>query len=172
MDQVSVVTRYADTNGVEYTSHYVPSGDVYSLDIKMCKVVRVIALCRGVAIIVSKNGTQWGHPGGKIERGESIDQAIIRELLEETNTRPIYITPLGYQYVTSEGKEPFYRLRFLCEVEKIGDFAVDPDGEIRFCKEVPLEELINYVHKDALDEYIILQARDISRERGIMSSRG
>ncbi|QIB67664.1 NUDIX hydrolase [Kineobactrum salinum] len=49
----------------------------------------IAVLIRGGEVLLVRRGNRpdagiWGFPGGKVEFGESIEQASIRELLEET----------------------------------------------------------------------------------------
>jgi ADP-ribose pyrophosphatase YjhB (NUDIX family) len=45
----------------------------------------------------------WSLPGGKVETGESHDEAIRREVHEETGVRVRIAVPLGVVPVTAEG---------------------------------------------------------------------
>ncbi len=46
----------------------------------------------------------WGFPGGKLEKGESLDEGMMRELLEETGIKPhLYdYRPLGIIHEKAE----------------------------------------------------------------------
>jgi 8-oxo-dGTP pyrophosphatase MutT (NUDIX family) len=42
-----------------------------------------------IVIVYAAAKGYWGHPGGGVELGESIEQALIREIKEETNMRVV-----------------------------------------------------------------------------------
>jgi 8-oxo-dGTP diphosphatase len=46
---------------------------------------------------------QWTLPGGRIERDESAEAAVVRELAEETSLRVRVIAPLGVVTIEREG---------------------------------------------------------------------
>ncbi len=75
----------------------------------MCKKrIRVVAaiIRRGNLIFVTQRGygsfkDWWEFPGGKIEEGESPEEAIVREIREELNTEIIvdgFLTTVDYDY--------------------------------------------------------------------------
>lgn len=93
------------------------------------KVVKVVA-----AIIIDNNkvfATQrgygefkdgWEFPGGKIEKGETAEQALIREIQEELDTK----IKVNEKIDTVEYDYPTFHLSmdcFICEIEK-GDLVL------------------------------------------------
>lgn len=48
----------------------------------------------------------WNVPGGHIERGETPEEAVARELFEETGTQPLYLGYLGYLEINMHGEMP------------------------------------------------------------------
>tara|TARA_Y100000593_G_scaffold72895_1_gene133924 strand:- start:106 stop:504 length:399 start_codon:yes stop_codon:yes gene_type:complete len=86
---------------------------------------------------------QWGYPGGKIEKGETAEEAVIRETQEETQLQLHTITPLG---VINGVVEAFYSNDFSGNVEI--------DFEHTDWKWVPPADLITYdLAPSALDIY-------------------
>ncbi|MDF2669380.1 MAG: mismatch repair protein MutT [Paenibacillus sp.] len=85
----------------------------------------------------------WSLPGGKVERGETLDYAMKREMVEETGL-DVEIEKL--LYVCDKPEEQVSRVHFLFLLKRIGGTVTLPSNifdenkitDIRF---VPLEEL-------------------------------
>lgn len=86
------------------------------------KTVRVVAavICHGNKVFATARGYgdykgQWEFPGGKIEPGESPQQALVREICEELDTE----ISVGKLLTTVEYEYPSFHLSmdcFLCEI--------------------------------------------------------
>ncbi len=86
----------------------------------------------------------WAHPGGKLEFGETLEQALIREFQEETG---LYISVGDLLYVTDRIHTHEHVVIASFQVSKIGgklgsgtgeEFAT---GKIKSIKMVPIDEL-------------------------------
>ncbi len=71
---------------------------------------------------------RYGPPGGAIEAGESPQQAMIREVMEETCLKVRVDRLIGIYYFYSESERSL-AFAFHCEIED-GQPAVPPSGEI------------------------------------------
>ena len=77
-----------------------------------------------------KGFISFNLPGGGTESGESYEETLRRELLEELNMRVLDFEPIGYQInVASNGKK-YYQLRVFATLEKVGDFKKDVGGSV------------------------------------------
>ena len=85
---------------------------------------------------------RWGLPGGNLEHGEAAEQAVVREVLEETG---LHVRVRRLRYITEHVGTRNYWLTFTYEVESVdGDDLTgdkDPDGIIKAVRWVPLVEL-------------------------------
>jgi len=86
----------------------------------------------GEQMVIAKNGKKntWGLPGGSVEKGESIEQTLRREIQEETNMRVLKFLPIGYQKVIRPDGSFVYQLRVVAMVKPLGEFTHDPGGHI------------------------------------------
>lgn len=88
----------------------------------------------------------WGIPGGTRDPGESIEETLKREILEETNCKMIDSRPIAYQKVVGvDGKIHHYGLQYFCNVVPLGDFEDDPAGNI---------DKIVWIKPDDFEEHI------------------
>lgn len=69
-------------------------------------------------------------PGGGVKPGESVEEALHREIREELNMKVLSWYPLGYQKNISQYGDVDYQLRVYAVLEKIGEFEKDPDGSV------------------------------------------
>lgn len=79
----------------------------------------------GWVVLVTKDGISWQLAGGHPEPGESIEQAFVREVAEETGAEVLEMRYLGAQEVNHpdnpDGMKVYYQARFWAKV-RLGEF--------------------------------------------------
>jgi ADP-ribose pyrophosphatase YjhB (NUDIX family) len=71
----------------------------------------------------------WGLVGGTIEKGETFEETLKREIIEESNMEVLKCIPIGYQEVFDHDKY-IIQLRYACKVKPLGPFTKDPAGSV------------------------------------------
>ncbi|NNM83717.1 NUDIX hydrolase [Candidatus Parcubacteria bacterium] len=79
-----------------------------------------------LVIVYSEAKGYWTPPGGGVEPCETAEEAILREVREETNMQVLKQRVVGYQEV-SEPHRLTIQVRSVCVVEPIGPFVADAD---------------------------------------------
>jgi ADP-ribose pyrophosphatase YjhB (NUDIX family) len=97
-----------------------------------------------VGLVYDATGTS-NLPGGKTEDGETIEQTLKREIVEEMNYAVVDWRPLGYQRLTNPAGDSVYQVRVYAKIEKIGDFIADIGGGVIGHKFVDLAQLNNEI---------------------------
>lgn len=122
---------FSESENIEYQVEYSDLDDFSVLPLEKCRQIYGVCFLGNKIVIARSAGKgTWGLPGGTIERNETIEQALKREIIEETNTEVIKWLPIGYQKVIHPNGSFIYQLRCVCFVEKIGDFVSDPAGHV------------------------------------------
>jgi 8-oxo-dGTP diphosphatase len=107
-------------------------------------VAALVFLDDKLVIVSSKNKDLWGLPGGYVAIGESLEEAIIREVSEETNLQ-VRITDFLVSYPIVKNERNLVFIVFIVEVY---------DGQPRAGDDV--DELLVLTPKDA---YVQLTGR-------------
>jgi hypothetical protein len=109
----------------------------------------------------SRDNNKWSLIGGRIESGETPEEALTREVQEESNMRVIKQIPLGYQEVINPNGTIDYQLRSFCLVEPIGDFIKDPAGSVTKIKLIDPKTYKKYFDWGRIGERIVERALDM-----------
>jgi len=78
-------------------------------------------------LVGDETGRYW-LPGGAVEAGESVDQALARELKEEANATILAHEPIGVQRAEAEGRPPEHHGFHAARIELADEFR--PEHEI------------------------------------------
>lgn len=85
---------------------------------------------RALFIRTSKWGNRWGTPGGKVQYGETLEEAFAREMREETGLRAADIRYILHQDCIEHPE--FHRPRHFLLLNYIGSIALEgPRAEVR-----------------------------------------
>jgi NADH pyrophosphatase NudC (nudix superfamily) len=93
-------------------------------------VASLVFLDKKLVIVSSKNKELWGLPGGYVSIGESLEEAIIREILEETNLH-VRITGFHASYPMVKNGRNLVFVVFIAEVESGEPIAGDDVKELK-----------------------------------------
>ncbi len=114
--------------------------------------VRGICFDHQGRILIINEGSGWTIPGGTPEIGESAEETLRRELIEEADVELSLCLPLGVQKVDVENNpnlkegDRSYQYRFIGLVDKIAPQTPDPDnGRVHERKFVPALEITDWV---------------------------
>lgn len=114
-------------------------------------VAALVFLDDKLVIVSSKNKDLWGLPGGYVSTGESLEEAIIREVMEETNLQ-IRITSFLISYPMMKSERNIVFIVFVAEVHdgdpKAGD---DVDDLLVLAPKDAYEQLTGKFAKKALE---------------------
>lgn len=110
-------------------------------------------------VVVGHPDGHYTPPGGAIEKGETFEEAAIREIKEETNMKVLHIECIGYQDVEPPGWDRVARqFRMFAIVEPYGDFVSDPDGDISHIVLIDPKDYKKYIEWGEVGDYLIKRA--------------
>ncbi|MFZ2522205.1 MAG: NUDIX hydrolase [Minisyncoccia bacterium] len=159
---MQIKSQFTDKEGklAEVTYKDVDSFD-HLLDKKVTQTYGVCFIEDKIVIVYSiKGGGHWVLPGGSIEKGETFEECLKREIQEESNMKVLSFAPIGYQEVHFDGKI-FNQLRYFCIVEPYGDFVSDPDGAINKIKLIDPKDYKQYFDWGEIGDRIIEKALEL-----------
>ena len=137
---------------------------IQDLGVRTIKAVHMYCFYRGKLVVVWAEDKQyWTLPGGGIEEGETIEEAVIREVEEESNMKVLKQVLLGVQDIF-EGENIISQTRSLCIVEPHGPFISDPDGDITQIKLVDPSDLKQYVDWGEIGDHLLERALKMVRK--------
>ena len=111
-------------------------------------------------VVYADNKGYWTPPGGGIEQGESVEEAVTREVKEETNMKVLHQEIIGYQDIY-EPEKTIRQTRSFCIVEPYGDFVADPDGDISKIELIDPQDYKNYFDWSAIGDRIMQRAIEL-----------
>ena len=96
----------------------------------MKKIRAVAVVINGGKVLIMhriKNGKEYyNFPGGGVEKGETVEQAVLREVKEETSLEIKIEKPLYHHIYDNGGEQFFYLCRYVS-----GEPKLDEGNELR-----------------------------------------
>lgn len=99
----------------------------------------------------------WKFPGGFVEQNEDLDEAIVREVREETGVESRFRSILAIRHMHQSSSFNCSDLYFVCHLEAINDRLDKCPHEIDVCEWRPIEDVqknFSAFNKFVLDKFI------------------
>jgi len=116
-----------------------------------------------LVLVYAPEKKYWSVPGGGIEKGETWEEAVVREIKEETNMKVLHHELLGYQDVY-EPTSTRRQTRSFCIVEPYGEFVSDPDGDVTEIKLVEPAELKQYMDWGVIGDHLLEKVLELKQK--------
>jgi len=165
---MKIKSTYTDSNGEKIDYIYYEGVDpMKDLKGKNLKGVHAFCLCGDKFVLVYANKTKkWTPPGGGIEKGETYEEAVIREVKEESNMKVLHQELIGF----CDFYEPTgitRTTRSFCIVEPYGPFVSDPDGDITEIKLIDPKDYKEYFYWQSVGDRIMKKAVELNKKSTI-----
>lgn len=153
-----IKSTYTNHHGQKFDLVYREDDPLNNLDGKILQGVHAFCFCGGKLVIVysAKKG-YWAPPGGGIESGETFEEAVVREVKEETNMKVLSQKFIGYQDIY-EPDRVVRQTRSVCIVEPYGPFVSDPDGDVTEIRLIDPKDYKKYFDWGEIGERIVEKA--------------
>ncbi len=166
MNMIHIQSQFTDGQGrVAKVAYEDADSFDHLLSQKVTQCYGVCFLNDKMVVVYSGKGNHRILPGGSIEKGETFEECLKREIQEESNMKVISFAPIGYQEVHFEG-DVFNQLRYVCIVEPYGEFIFDPDGSITEIKLIDPKDYKQYFDWGEIGERIIQRAIELKEKLG------
>ncbi len=132
------------TKGLPRTGYYEDCDNFSNLPAEKIKAISAFCYTDGQFVLVQNEG-RWEPVVGHVEPYETFEQALLREIKEESNMEVLSFFPLGYLYIN---EVDIYQAQYLCVTRPYGPFLSDPDGGVTAIKLVPQEEIVQNLDPD------------------------
>ncbi len=134
-----------------------------SLPYDNCQQAYGVCFYKNKIVIVLGEGTSggWGLVGGHIEKWETFEETLVREVQEETNMKVLRSFPIGVQEVTTPDGKLVLQLRYCAIVEPLGKFEKDPAGSVTEIKLINPKDYKKYFDWGEIGERIIQRAIEL-----------
>lgn len=133
------------------------------LDLGDKKIQAVHAYCfcgDKLVLVYAEYRDSWTPPGGGVEKGENVYDAVIREVKEETNMNVLKQRLIGCQDI-SEPQRLISQTRSVCIVEPFGPFVRDPDGDITKIELIDPKDYKKYFNWGEIGDHIMQRALEL-----------
>ena len=160
---MNLTNNYKGHSGVEYIFDYSDADSFDGLDKTKCTQTYAVCFCND-KIVIGHGGNKksWGLIGGTIEKGETFEETLKREIKEESNMEVLSFLPIGYQKVTDTRDNNFvYQLRYVCTAKPFGPFISDPAGAITEIKLIDPKDYKQYFDWGNIGDRIIERAIEL-----------
>lgn len=145
--------------GKTYKLRYEVLDSFKNLPYEKCKQVYGVCFYKDKMVIgFGGKKADWGLIGGTIEKGETFEETLIREIEEEANMKVLKSAPIGTQQVFYPDGSFIHQLRFVAMVEPIGKFERDPDGSVKEIKFINPKDYKRYFDWGEIGDRIIERA--------------
>lgn len=159
-----ITSTLKNRSGQVLKVEYRESDSLVDLSEKILQAVHAFCFYGDKMVVVySKEKGYWAPPGGGIESGETIEEAVIREVLEETNMKVLHQELIGYQDIF-EPDRIVRQTRSFCIVEPYGPFTADPDGDVTEIKFIEPKDYKKYFDWGEIGDRIIERALELKNK--------
>ncbi len=111
-----------------------------------------------VVLVQRQDDGSWGLPGGLVDWGETIQEAVVREVAEETGLRVVKIGRLVGVYSAPDRDPRIHSVCIVVEAHVDGAIAIQDTLEIQSAQPYALSELpqgtLSHDHRQQLQDYL------------------